>query len=74
MKINIVGGGPAGLYFAVLMKKIDTEHEVTLFERDGPGDTYGWGIVFSDKTLYYLKDADEETHYQIARRFFHANQ
>ncbi len=69
MKINIVGGGPAGLYFAVLMKKIDPGHEVTLFERDGPGDTYGWGIVFSDKTLSYLKDADEETHYKIARSF-----
>jgi len=69
MKINIVGGGPAGLYFALLMKKLDPGNEITLFERDGPNDTYGWGIVFSDKTLSYLKDADQETYRDITNSF-----
>jgi anthraniloyl-CoA monooxygenase len=69
MRINIVGGGPAGLYFAILMKKQDPRHEVLVLERDGPGDTYGWGIVFSDETLSSLRDADEPTHREITRRF-----
>ena len=45
MKINIVGGGPAGLYFGILMKKLDPENEISIFERDDSDDTYGWGIV-----------------------------
>ena len=61
MKINIVGGGPAGLYFALLMKKLDRAHEISIFERDGPDDTFGWGIVFSDKTMSYLINNDRET-------------
>ncbi len=69
MKINIVGGGPAGLYFGILMKKLDPEHEIFIFERDGPNDTYGWGIVFSDKTLSYLGEADPETHVDITKAF-----
>ena len=69
MKINVVGGGPAGLYFSILMKKLDPDHEITLFERDGPNDTYGWGIVFSDKTMTYLRDADRESHDDITRAF-----
>src|SRR5581483_9233744 len=58
MRIGVVGGGPAGLYFALLMKKRDPSHDVTVFERDGPDDTFGWGIVFSDQTFGYLKDED----------------
>src|SRR5262245_1927796 len=69
MKINIVGGGPAGLYFALLMKKQDPRHEILIVERDGPGDTYGWGIVFSDETLSSLRDADEPSHRAITERF-----
>jgi anthraniloyl-CoA monooxygenase len=69
MKVNIVGGGPAGLYFAILMKKLDPENEVILFERDGPNDTYGWGIVFSDRTMTYLRDADQESHDAITAAF-----
>ncbi len=61
MKINIVGGGPAGLYFAILMKKLDPAHEIIIMERDGPNDTFGWGIVFSDQTFSYLKDNDFES-------------
>jgi len=59
MKINILGGGPAGLYFALLMKKQNPAHAITIMERDGPNDTFGWGIVFSEKTLLFLKDQDE---------------
>lgn len=61
MKINIIGGGPAGLYFAILMKKLDPSNQVTLAERDGPNDTFGWGIVFSDQTFSYLEESDRES-------------
>ena len=69
MKINIVGGGPAGLYFAILMKKADPDRRITVFERNAPDATFGWGVVFSDKTLSYLKDNDEETHAGITESF-----
>ncbi|MCL4488424.1 MAG: TIGR03618 family F420-dependent PPOX class oxidoreductase [Chloroflexi bacterium] len=62
MRINIVGGGPAGLYFAILMKKMDPENEITVAERDGPNDTFGWGIVFSQKTMSLLRENDPETY------------
>jgi anthraniloyl-CoA monooxygenase len=67
VRINVLGGGPAGLYFAILMKKADPAHRITVVERNGPGDTFGWGIVFSDRTLAFLKDHDEETHEAITR-------
>jgi anthraniloyl-CoA monooxygenase len=67
MKITIVGGGPSGLYFAILMKKLDRENEITLIERDGPDDTFGWGIVFSDQTFSYLQDNDYESYQSITR-------
>lgn len=66
MKITIVGGGPAGLYFAILMKKQSPSHRVTVIERDGPNDTFGWGIVFSDQTFSYLKDSDEASYAGIS--------
>jgi anthraniloyl-CoA monooxygenase len=69
VKINIVGAGPAGLYFALLMKKRDPAHEIVIHERDGPDDTYGWGIVFSDRTTSYLREADGESHAAITRAF-----
>jgi anthraniloyl-CoA monooxygenase len=69
MKITIIGGGPAGLYFALLMKKHAPSHEITVWERNAPGDTFGWGVVFSDKTLSYLRDTDEETYQEITRSF-----
>jgi len=62
VKVNILGGGPAGLYFAILLAKRGGHHRITVVERDGPDDTFGWGIVFSDRTLAFLKDTDEETH------------
>ena len=69
MKITIIGGGPAGLYFALLMKKADAAHEITVMERNAPADTFGWGVVFSDKTLSYLKETDEATYTSITDSF-----
>src|SRR4029077_15554747 len=67
MGINIVGGGPAGLFFAILMKKQDPAHEITVIERDGPDDTFGWGIVLSDRTLSFLEHSDADTYAGITR-------
>ena len=69
MKINIIGGGPAGLYFAILMKKADASHQIRIYERNGPDDTFGWGVVFSGKTLANLRAADEDSHAEITREF-----
>lgn len=69
MKITIIGGGPAGLYFALLMKRRAPAHDVTIYERGGANDTFGWGVVFSDKTLSYLQEADAETHDEITKNF-----
>ena len=69
MKINIIGGGPAGMYFAILMKKADPAHKINVYERNGPDDTFGWGVVFSGKTLTNLRAADEESHAEITRAF-----
>lgn len=65
MRITIIGGGPSGLYFALLMKQLDPANEITVYERDGPDDTFGWGIVFSDQTFSYLRDNDVETYQEI---------
>jgi len=51
MKIACLGGGPAGLYFAISMKLRDAGHDVTVFERNRPDDTFGWGVVFSNETF-----------------------
>ena len=67
MKINIIGGGPAGMYFAILMKRAHVAHDITIFERNGPDDTFGWGVVFSGKTLANLREADEASHAEIIR-------
>jgi anthraniloyl-CoA monooxygenase len=65
VKITIVGGGPAGLYFGLLVKKLDPRHEVTVCERNSKDATFGWGVVFSDQTLSYLERPDEETYRSI---------
>jgi anthraniloyl-CoA monooxygenase len=69
MKINIIGGGPAGLYFAILMKKSNAAHDIKIYERNGPDDTFGWGVVFSGKTLANLRSADSESHAAITQQF-----
>ena len=66
MRIVCIGGGPAGLYFAALMKKADPAHDVTVVERNRPDDTFGFGVVFSDATLEHFAEADRETHAEIA--------
>ena len=69
MKISIIGGGPAGMYFAILMKQADAAHDIEIYERNGPDDTFGWGVVFSGKTLRNLRAADEVSHAEITRDF-----
>jgi anthraniloyl-CoA monooxygenase len=58
MQIKIIGGGPAGLLFAMLMKKHDPSHTVTVFEQNPSDATYGWGVVFSDVALGFIRDVD----------------
>lgn len=69
MKINIIGGGPAGLYFAILMKRANASRQIGIYERNGPDDTFGWGVVFSGKTLANLRAADEVSHAEITKQF-----
>jgi anthraniloyl-CoA monooxygenase len=71
MKVVIVGGGPAGLYLSLLLKRADPAHDVTVLERNRPDDTFGWGVVFSDQTLDNLRRADRPTHDAIADHFAH---
>jgi anthraniloyl-CoA monooxygenase len=69
MRINVIGGGPAGLYFALLMKRHTPAHEVAVYERNPPGATFGWGVVFSGRTLRNLREADEVSHRRITESF-----
>jgi anthraniloyl-CoA monooxygenase len=71
MRIVCIGGGPAGLTFALLMKKLDPGHDVTVVERNRPYDTFGWGVVFSDATMAHLRRWDEETAGAIEAAFAH---
>jgi anthraniloyl-CoA monooxygenase len=71
MKTVCIGGGPAGLYFGLLMKKQDPTHDVVVVERNRPFDTFGWGVVFSDQTLGNLALADEPTARSILSAFNH---
>jgi 2-polyprenyl-6-methoxyphenol hydroxylase-like FAD-dependent oxidoreductase len=58
MRITCAGGGPAGLYFAVLAKLANPAHEITVLERNPAGVTYGWGVVFWDDLLDDLYRCD----------------
>ena len=71
MNIVCIGGGPAALYFALLMKQQDPSHDITVVERNRPYDTFGWGVVFSDQTLGNLQAADPVSAAQILDAFNH---
>jgi anthraniloyl-CoA monooxygenase len=69
VKVIILGGGPAGLYFALLLKKANPAHDITLIERNPASATYGWGVVFSDRTLASFREADPKTYKEITDSF-----
>jgi len=69
MRINILGGGPGGLYASILLKKEFQSAEVNVYERNAPGDTFGFGVVFSDETLGGFAEADLESHQAITKNF-----
>jgi len=71
MKIVCIGGGPAGLYLGLLMKKLDAGHDVIVVERNRPYDTFGWGVVFSDATMDNMRLWDRETADEIQEAFNH---
>ena len=71
MDITVVGGGPAGLFFSLLMKRRDPAHHIAVLERNGPDDTFGWGVVFSDETMNTIAAADPESYAEITASFAH---
>ena len=71
MRVLCIGGGPAGLYLALLLKRADPAHVVRVVERNRPYDTFGWGVVFSDQTLGNLAAADPPSAAEIESAFNH---
>jgi anthraniloyl-CoA monooxygenase len=71
MRIVCIGGGPAGLYFALLMKQLNPAHDIQVVERNRPYDTFGWGVVFSDATMDNMRQWDRTTADQIELAFNH---
>ena len=71
MKAAVIGGGPAGLFSAILMKRANPATRVTVFERNRADDTYGFGVVFSDQTLENVREADPETFERVSARLAH---
>ncbi|WP_051943268.1 bifunctional salicylyl-CoA 5-hydroxylase/oxidoreductase [Streptacidiphilus rugosus] len=69
LRIAVIGGGPGGLYFAALAKRQDPGHEVTVWERNAAGDTFGFGVVLSDETLGGIEEADPELYTELAAGF-----
>jgi anthraniloyl-CoA monooxygenase len=71
MRVDVLGAGPGGLYLALLLKKAQPKAAISVYERNAEGETFGWGVVFSDETLSYLDDADEPTAKAIRSQFAH---
>jgi anthraniloyl-CoA monooxygenase len=71
VQVAVIGGGPAGLYFSLLMKRAQPGSEVTVVERNRADDTFGWGVVFSNETLGHFKQADPESFGRITESFAH---
>ncbi|MGB6119105.1 MAG: bifunctional salicylyl-CoA 5-hydroxylase/oxidoreductase [Mesorhizobium sp.] len=71
MRIVCIGGGPAGLYFGLLMKKLHPQHDVSVVERNKPYDTFGWGVVFSDATMESMRVWDPESAHEVEDAFNH---
>ncbi|HEY0566563.1 MAG TPA: NAD(P)-binding protein, partial [Xanthobacteraceae bacterium] len=69
MKIHVLGAGPAGLYFAILMKKAWPDAQLTVFERNRSDDTFGFGVVFSDQTLDNFEAYERESYRAISDNF-----
>jgi anthraniloyl-CoA monooxygenase len=69
LRIAVLGGGPGGLYFAALAKQLDPRHDITVWERNAPDDTFGFGVVFSDETLGGIEHADTEIFDAMRREF-----
>ena len=71
MKVAVIGGGPAGLYFSLLLKQARPAADITVVERNRPDDTFGWGVVFSDQTLENFRAADRTSFERITASFAH---
>ena len=69
MKIEVIGGGPAGLYFSLLMKKADPSHQIKIYEQNQADDTFGFGVVFSAETLGHFRDYDPVSYDRIRETF-----
>jgi len=69
VRVTVIGGGPGGLYAALLLKKRYRDWEITVYERNPAGATYGWGVVFSDRTLAELREADYKSYTDITDNF-----
>ncbi|MFE3883459.1 bifunctional salicylyl-CoA 5-hydroxylase/oxidoreductase [Streptomyces lydicus] len=69
MRAAVIGGGPGGLYAAVLLKRLDPTREITVWERNAPDDTFGFGVVLSDETLGGIEHADPEVYRALQAEF-----
>src|SRR6202011_45363 len=71
LRIVCIGGGPAGLFFSIVMKSARPDAEIVVLERNRAHDTFGWGVVFSDQTLGNIAAADPVTYERVVENFVH---